>query len=143
MKFAILVVCGLMCSCQRISDWATGTQNISPFVARLETADRMVIQSNYREHFTKETAQPDAVAAVLSLVHSYPTGWKAIMSGAGGDYDIYFYRGNQLLGDVGLSPGPATLPGQDTVFVGGAVRQVPRDDVMRLTTKLGLKWPTR
>jgi hypothetical protein len=65
------------------------------------------------------------------------------MSGAGADYAVNFYRGNELVGTVGLTLAGPTFPGQDTVFVGGAVRQVPKEDMTRLTSKLGLKWPTR
>jgi hypothetical protein len=119
------------------------SDDIGSFLTMVERANRMVVQSTFREHFVRETEQPDDLAAVISLIRKYPTGWHLVMSGAAGDYRIYLYRGGELLGSVGLSPGPASIPGQDTIFVNGSFRQIPRHEVARLTMKFGLKWPTR
>src|SRR5215475_6663375 len=93
MTSALLVICTLMCSCERVSNWFTGKADISSTMASLETADHLVIRNDFLGVVSKETAQPDDIAAVRSLTRKYPTGWKAIPGGSGGDYNIYFYRG--------------------------------------------------
>jgi hypothetical protein len=140
-KSVILVVCGLMCSCDRLSNWVSGNTDIAPFVTELKTADRMVVQDK-RSDVVKDTSQPDDLAAVISFIQNYPTDWNTAPGGTGGDYEMTFHRGKELLvGGVGLTSS-IRFPGQDTVHAGQGFRQVPKDDVVQLTTKLGLKWPT-
>jgi hypothetical protein len=131
-----------MCSCERLSDWVNGKTDIAPLVTELKTADRKVVQ-DMRGDIVKETSQPDDLAAVISFIQKYPTEWNAAPGGTGGDYEMTFRRGKEpLVGGVGLTSS-TRFPGQDTVHVGQGFRQVPKEDVGQLTTKLGLKWPPR
>jgi hypothetical protein len=131
-----------MWSCDRIYDWSNGKTDIAPFVRELKMADRMTVQ-NKRGEVIKDTSQPDDLSAVISFIQKYPTDWNTAPGGTGGDYELTFHRGTELLvGGVGLTSS-TRFPGQDTVHVGQAFRQMPKEDVEQLATKLGLTWPTR
>ena len=121
----ILVICLLLCSCERLSDFARGKTDIAPFVTELKTVDRMVVQDK-RGNVVKDTSQPDDLAAVIGFIQKYPTHWNTAPGGTGENYEMTFHRGKeQLVGGVGLTSS-IRFPGQDMVHVGQGFRQVPQ-----------------
>jgi len=63
-----------------------------------------------------------------------------MLSGAGGDYDIFFHADDRLIGRVGLMSTSRVRPKEDTLNVGDYFRRVPQSEVAKLVRRLRLVW---
>jgi hypothetical protein len=98
----------------------------------------MVVKA--KDQVMKDTADPADIVEVVMFFKKYPRGWVTV-SGAGGDYDIFFYAGAELVGRVGVTASSRTRPGEDTLNVSDSFRRVPASDVTALMDRLTLPWP--
>lgn len=131
--------------CNLVYEWAVERgpgQNLEQTIKSLEQANRMIVQQHggALEHGQVVTDRA-LISDVLSLFKKYPTGWHSV-SGAGGDYDLFLYQDDRLLGRVGLVNSSRIRPGEDTLTVGvDYFRRAPAEEVSALAHRLGLQWP--
>ena len=135
---AVLFDCG---GCNRMWDWSLGSgRDISEVLAGLGEADRMVVKQRSNSEIKIETRDRLKIDEVVRFFQKYPDHWVAF-SGAGGDYDVYLYRGERLIGRLGITASSRVRPGEDTLNVENRFRRVRASDVSALANSLKLPWP--
>ena len=109
---------------------------------KLEHADRLVIDGpNYGGVKHSLTVKdPETIRDVLLFFERYPRGWN-LVSGGGGDYDLFLYEDRRILGRFGITNSSTVTPGVDTLNFGDYFRRAPASEVAAFARRLGLSWP--
>jgi hypothetical protein len=139
-----LISLAVACSaCQGISDrvlYGSG-KNLDTELRALQQANRIAVIGRGSGSKPLATITDRAtLRTVVTFFGQHPDGW-FIFSGAGGDYDLYLYDDDRLLGRVGLTAGSKVGSEEDTLSFGDYFRRAPASEVATLMARLGLPWP--
>ncbi len=139
-RFLLFALSGVVCfGCDRLWETSLGPgEDLARTLSTFETATRMVIKAG--DVVARETTERSQVIEVSDFFKKYPRGW-LLLSGAGGDYDVFLYRQDDLIGRLGITATSRVKPGEDTLNVGDRFRRVPAAEVSALMDRLKLPWP--
>jgi hypothetical protein len=127
--------------CNQIWDRSLGSgRDLGALIDQMAPSDRMVIKDRARNKTVTETDDRAQIAETVAFFKKYPSGW-VMLSGAGGDYDIFLYRDGQLIGRLGLTASSRVRPGEDTLNIGDSFRRVPASEAAAFAHRLTLPWP--
>jgi hypothetical protein len=120
-------------------------KRIDEVFSKLEGADRIIVKGgNAGLQEVATITDEQKVRDVLVFFERFPDGW-VIFSGSPGQYRLYLYHDQQLLGTVGLtassSDQSASEQSEDVISVGSYYRRAPSSAVAALALRLGLQWP--
>jgi hypothetical protein len=134
-------VVGLACNKAGGSWWMLG-QNMTRELS-IDPPDSMLVarSSSQGVERLRDIRDRSMIDDTLALFRRYPDGY-VDFSGAGGDYDFYFFRnGQKMLLRLGIRDSSRWSPGEATLNVASHRRQVPAAEVAALASRLGLTWP--
>jgi hypothetical protein len=143
-RLCVLLGALLGCACDRTLEWAlygSGKRLDNDLVA-LDHANRIVVVkggSGGRQQLASIRDQAK-IRDVITLFERYPDSW-VIFSGAAGDYLLYVYQDDRMVGLLGLTASSRVRPGEDTLSFGDYFRRAPSSEVAALVYRLGLPWP--